>query len=142
MSGALVYRVPAAGTFPFILGFMALVGFLALALTLTGDGPLWFVLVYLAIVGWNAWSFLFRFARAASIESGALRWTGFVSSESVRLDEITRLSVWPGSSVQVVECRDGRKLRIPITPGYRPLGDALEAAIERRAQATRDIRER
>jgi hypothetical protein len=126
---AIEYRVPGASTFPAILAFMMLVGLMGLILTLTSGGPLWFVLAYLAIVGWNAFNFLVRFARSVSIKAGTLHWIGFLGSESVPLATVARLSVWFGGSVQVVETREGRKLRIPIMQGYRRFGEALADAV-------------
>jgi xanthosine utilization system XapX-like protein len=127
---AVEYRVPAASAAPGMLGIGMLVGifFLVVSVT-TGDPPLWFVLAFLAIWGWQAFNYLVRFARAASIESGTLHWTGYLKSEQVPLDQIARVSLGFGGTVQVVECRDGRKLRIPIMQGYRSFGEALAEAL-------------
>jgi hypothetical protein len=123
------YQTPAAGAVPAILTFGALIGLLMLVLTATSGGPWWFILGVLAILGWNAYLYLVRSARAVSIVGGTLYWTGYVRSDRVSLDQIARLSLSLGGTFQVVECRDGRKLWITIAQGYRPFGKALADAV-------------
>jgi hypothetical protein len=123
------YRPPAASTYPFILGFGALVGLVMLVVAATSGGPWWFVLIVLAVLGWNAYNYLIRSARNVSIRLGTLSWTGWFRSEQVPLDQIVRVSLRLGGAFQVVECRDGRKLWISIAQGYRPFGEALAEAL-------------
>jgi hypothetical protein len=120
------YRIPDLA--PGIFAIMGTAGAVALVLSVIRGGPVLFILVWLGMVGWLAFNFLVRMAHAVAVTNGKLFWTSYVTTTVLDLSQVVRMRLAYGGSVQVIECRDGRKLRVPIIQGYQRFIVALAGA--------------
>ena len=125
LSETLRYRIPSAPVLPSVLLILVVAGLVFLIMTLTIGGPWWFAVGYLLVTGWLAYNFLFRTAYQLEVEGGIIIWKSFGRTERVAVGEVRRLSTAYLGSIQVVECSDGRKLRVPVTQGYEPFIQAF-----------------
>ena len=76
-------------------------------------------LVLLAIVAWNAYWFLLRFAYAATVDGGVLYWKAPLRSGTLvvaQLDRVRPSRVF--SNIQVVQTADGRRVMVWAVKGF------------------------
>jgi hypothetical protein len=119
----LSYRIPdLMGGIPAI---MVAIGVVLLPVTVIAGGPVLFVLFWLGGVGWIAFNFIVRSAHAVAVTNGKLFWTSYLTTVEVPLTDVVRMTLAFGGSVQVIECRDGRKLWVPVMQGYQQFIDAV-----------------
>jgi len=119
----------------FLLGMFAIFGVVALVLlgaVLTGgvDGPLvGFSVLWIGVLGWNAYWWLFRLAVAVRLDGDVLRWEAPLRSGSIPLGDLTDVHPMPLlSSVEVFERRAGRPVLIMATKGLSAFLDQLSVA--------------
>jgi hypothetical protein len=118
---ALRYRVPVRWLFPIASVVWAFVDVVLIVLAFTSAGPpVWFVVLWLGVTGWIGFNFLWRIPYEVLVEDGHLTWRGFFRTQSVPMSDITRLSLAMTGNMQIVERRDGSKLRIAVMQGYGP----------------------
>jgi hypothetical protein len=103
---------------PVIFGFIAVFGTVGVVLVVvqatSTSGPGWsFVLPWLAVVGWNAYWFLWRFAYRLELTETTLSWRTPLTGGEVPLDRVRafRPSVF-GSGAQALDVRDGRPVLV------------------------------
>jgi hypothetical protein len=120
MSPKLVYRLPIVWLAPAAMGVMTAVGVVGLVLNLIYGGPWWILLLWLLGVAWLSYNFIWRLPYEVVVENECLNWRGYRGTQTVALSDIDRMSTAYSGSVQVLECRDGRRLRIGVMQGYQP----------------------
>jgi hypothetical protein len=121
--GILSYRIPDLA--PGVFALLGVFGVLFVALMVVQGGPVLFGIAWLGLMAWLGFNYLVRMAHAVAVTNGTLFWTTYFRTEEVRVSEIERMTLAFGGSVQVIECRDGRRLRVPIMQGYEPFVTAL-----------------
>lgn len=119
------YQSPIAWIAPGVFALMAAIGVLWFVAGFLQGGPLWFGAIWVAIGGWNAINMIGRQARSVVVVNDTLYWTTWFRQEQVAVEDVVRLSLASVGAVQVIECRDGRKLRFAIAQGYRLFIDRL-----------------
>ena len=89
--------------------------FVVLAVTRPDGPPLLFVLAWIAILGWNAYWFLWRLSYRLEVDGDRLRWMTPLRTGEVRVSDV--LDIHPGMFGQatVIELRDGETLTSPST---------------------------
>lgn len=119
----LSYHPPEMGLLPLAMAVVG--GPFFLFLTFTQGGPIWFVLLWIAVMLWVSYDYLVRQARKVVVIRGVLFWSNYLTTEQVPLSEVTRIRGTLLSAIQVIECRDGRIFRIPVMWGYRKFAEGL-----------------
>jgi hypothetical protein len=120
------YQSGIAWLAPGIFALMAVMGVLWFVAGLVQGGfPVWFGVLWFAGLGWIAFNMIWRQARSVVVVNGTLYWTTWFKQEQIALKDIVRLSLASRGSIQVIECRDGRKLRVAVAQGYRPFIERL-----------------
>jgi hypothetical protein len=111
---------------PGVLGLMTVIGLIWFAAGIAhGDFPLWFGVLWFAGLAWLWFNMVWRQARSVVVVEGTLYWTSWFRREQVPIADVARMSIRLGGTEQVIECRDGRRLRIAVAPGYRSFVDSL-----------------
>lgn len=122
------YQSRMAWMAPGIIVFMLPVGVIWMYLAIIQNGPVWFGLLWFGVLGWNGYNMIVRQARSIVVAGGNLVWRGWLRTESVAKQEVARLTLAQGGAEQVIELRDGRKLRVAIGQGYRSFLERLGRA--------------
>lgn len=82
--------------------------------------------VWLAIILWNAYWFLFRFAHGVELDGAVLRWRAPLRSGSVALADIRRVRPsWLFSNIQVMETGARGPAMVWAVRGFRDLVEAV-----------------
>jgi hypothetical protein len=110
--------------------FAALIlGAPALAVAFLDAGQLRFlVILWLAGMSWLAYNYLVRLAREVVVTGERLFWSNYFTTIELPLSDVVRLRSASFGLEEVVECRDGRRLRVRVRPGYRPFIEAVARA--------------
>lgn len=120
--------MPGGSWFPLLIfGFFGLVALSMVPSMVSGDGPpLLFGLAWLAIVGWNAYWFLFRIAGELWVDGPLLHWRAALRSGAVALTDIERIRPMRlGSNVEVIVVRNQRPIMTMATRGIREFNDSI-----------------
>jgi len=121
------YRPPGPyKLFPAILSVFA--GFGVLGLVVREGPPLWFILLWFAMLGWLAVNGLYRTNYELRFDDTYLYWQGFLRSGKVRLSDVLAVDSEFLGSIAVFVCRDGRKIRAGVLQGFAPFLSSLSAA--------------
>lgn len=84
--------------------------------------------VWLAIILWNAYWFLLRFAHRVELDGATLRWRAPLRSGSVALADIRRVRPsWLFSNIQVMDTGARGPAMVWAVRGFRDLVDAVSA---------------
>jgi hypothetical protein len=114
------------------LGFAAAAAWIVVQVVRGGDGPPpWFAAVWLAILGWNAYWWVFRICTEVRVEAGRLAWRTPLRRGEVPLTDVTRIRPSRAGQRQtaVVELRGHRPLLVPVRYGFERLSRALTDAV-------------
>lgn len=125
----LSYRLPVRWLFPVVAVVWAVVDIvLIVAAFASGGPPVWFVALWMAITGWIGFNFLWRMPYEVTVENDLLTWRGFFRTEAVPMSDVARMSLAMTGNMQVIERRNGSKLRIAVMQGYGPfISSVVEA---------------
>lgn len=104
------------GRFP----IMTAAGAAGLVASLITGGPWWFCALWLLIIGWIGFTFIWRLPYEVVINDGHLTWRGYRQRRTVPMSDVARMTLAFSGNVQIVECRDGSRLRIGVMQGYAP----------------------
>jgi len=83
-------------------------------------------LIWAAVICWNVYWFLLRFAYAVDVEEGTLRWRAPLRSGSLSISELRR--VRPSrifSNIEILETGDGARLPVWAVKGFGRLMGAV-----------------
>ena len=111
-----------------IFVFMALAGLLFLAQGSARRGPIAFIVVWFAILGWNAYWHLLRIAHRLdySETDDSLTWRAPLRSVVIPLGDIVGFRPFKlSSNIEVIETRDGRRYQVWIVKGFRAFSEIL-----------------
>jgi len=111
---------------PAILGVFASFG--AISLVVNEGPPLWFSLLWFAMLGWLAVNGLYRTNYELRFDDTYLYWRGFLRSGKVRLSDVVAVDSEFLGSIAVFVCRDGGKIRAGVLQGFAPFLSSLSAA--------------
>jgi hypothetical protein len=91
--------------------------------------PWWFLVLWLAAFGWNAYWWTFRICTEVRVDGGRLAWRTPLRRDEVALSDVTRVRPSRMGQRQMagVELRDRRPLLVPVRYGFDRLVDALRA---------------
>src|ERR1700682_3460527 len=121
-----LYRPPSAyKLLPAILGLFAAFG--VLSLIVRGGPPLWFTLLWFAMLGWLAANSLYRTNYELRFDDTYLFWRGFLRSGKVQLADVLAVDSEFLGSIAVFVCRDGGKIRVAVLQGFAPFLSSLSA---------------
>jgi hypothetical protein len=121
----ITYQSGIAWIAPGIFLMAAAMGALVLVVSFVQGGPVWFVALWFGLMAWIAFNAIVRSARSVEVWDGILVWRSWFTTQRVALKDVDRLSLAFGGTVQVIECRDGRRLRVALAQGYRPFIERL-----------------
>lgn len=127
-----LYRQPRLQTVLLPVGFLVFAAFAVFLVvtTVRGDGPpVWFAVLWLAALAWNAYWFLLRVCTEVEVSGGTLRWRtplrrGSAPVSAVRAVRPSRF----GSQVAVIEVDGAPTLHVMARYGLAPLVIALRDA--------------
>ncbi len=127
-AGGCSYRVPGVQVGVLVALFALLpmaLGELFFAVIIRRDVP-YGAVVWLAIVVWNAYWFLLRFAHRVELDGSTLRWRAPLRSGSVALADIRRVRPsWLFSNIQVMDTGARGPAMVWAVRGFRDLVDAV-----------------
>jgi hypothetical protein len=114
---------------PVLFAGFAVAAVVLVVTALRGDGlPGWFVVLWLAALGWNAYWWLFRIPQEVRVGGSTLAWSAPLRRGEVPLDDVVRLRPSrTGRQFAVVELRGRRPLVVPIRYGFAGFRNALAA---------------
>jgi hypothetical protein len=94
-----------------------------------GGPPVWFLVLWIAALGWNAYWYLVRFATSVEVDGGTLRWRTPLRRGSAPVTAIRRVRRQRfGSQVAVIELDGAPNVYVMVWYGFAGLVDDLRAA--------------
>ena len=111
-----------------IFVLMALGGLLLLAQGSARRGPIAFIVVWFAALGWNAYWHLLRIAHRLdySETDGSLTWRAPLRSVVISMADVVAFRPFKlSSNIEVIETRDGRRYQVWISKGFRAFTEIL-----------------
>jgi hypothetical protein len=112
---------------PAILVLFVVVGVAGVVASVRGDGPpLWFIVLWLGGVCWNAYWWGWRVGIEVAVEGRTLRWRTAATEGEVPVEDVLGISRSRMSrQMAQLRLRDRRPLQIPVRYGFGELERAL-----------------
>src|ERR1700694_6008821 len=102
--GRILYRAPAAPHLSAALLLLAiLAGIFGLTLSVIDRGPWEFMVLWLAVMAAVAFGLLIFTCYEVYIQSGKITWRSALRHGTLPMDQLDRITAWPGGSIHVFE---------------------------------------
>lgn len=106
---------------------MAAIGVVFVAITATGDGPIWFIPVWTACLAWSAYWFLLRSGLRLEMTSERMRIVLGLGERTIRLSDIDAVATSRmASNAVLLRTRQHRPVVVVMAKGLGEFLDELE----------------
>ena len=105
------YRRPWAKLVPFLFPVFGVFAVLLIVQTAAGNAPVWFTVLWVGVLAWNAYWFLYRLGDEIVVEGGFVSWHAPLATRRVPLAHLTGNRTW-WTNMQSITVADERSLLV------------------------------